>query len=101
MDLIRSLGRAVSRSLSPDVGLTASCTAAPNARPILQSLREAFFERVSFAGMGGIEFKRDARTGQFLMIEPTVGRIDGQEEVATLHGANIPLAAYLYETGFR
>jgi D-aspartate ligase len=83
----------------PDVGLTASCTAAPEARPILQPLTEAFFERVSFVGMGGIEFKRDGRTGQFVMIEPTVGRIDGQEEVATLHGANIPLAAYLHESG--
>jgi D-aspartate ligase len=83
----------------PDVGLTASCTAAPEVRPILQALTEAFFQRLSFVGMGGIEFKRDARTDQFLMIEPTVGRIDGQEEVATLHGANIPLAAYLYEIG--
>jgi hypothetical protein len=34
-----------------------------------------------------------------LMIEPTVGRVDGQEEVATHHGANIPLAAYLREIG--
>jgi predicted ATP-grasp superfamily ATP-dependent carboligase len=83
----------------PDVGVTASCTASPEVRPILQPLTEAFFERVSFVGMGGIEFKRDSRTGQFLMIEPTVGRVDGQEEVATLHGANIPLAAYLHEIG--
>lgn len=82
-----------------DVGTTASCTAAPEARPILQPLTEAFFKRVSFVGMGGIEFKRDGRTGEFLMIEPTVGRIDGQEEIATLHGVNIPLAAYLHETG--
>ena len=83
----------------PDVGTTASCTAAPEVRTILQPLTEAFFERVSFVGMGGIEFKRDGRTGEFLMIEPTVGRIDGQEEVATLHDANIPLAAYLHEIG--
>ena len=83
----------------PDVGLTASCTTASDARTILQPLTEAFFQRVSFVGMGGIEFKRDSRTGKFLMIEPTIGRIDGQEEVATLHGANIPAAAYLYEVG--
>jgi D-aspartate ligase len=83
----------------PDVGVTASCTAAHEARPILQPLTEAFFDTVSFVGMGGMEFKRDARTGQFLMIEPTVGRIDGQEEVATLHGINIPAAAYLHEVG--
>jgi D-aspartate ligase len=83
----------------PDVGVTASCTAAPEVRAILQPLTEAFFKRMSFVGMGGIEFKRDGRTGEFLMIEPTVGRIDGQEEVATLHNANIPLAAYLHEIG--
>ena len=83
----------------PDVGVTASCTAAPEARSILQSLTDAFFRQLFFVGMGGIEFKRDVRTGRFVMIEPSVGRIDGQEEVATLHGANIPLAAYLYETG--
>jgi D-aspartate ligase len=83
----------------PDVGVTASCTAAPEVQHILQPLTEAFFERVSFVGMGGIEFKRDARTGQFLMIEPTVGRVDAQEEVATIHGANIPFAACLHEIG--
>ena len=83
----------------PDVGVTASCTAAPEVRHILQPMTEAFFERVSFVGMGGIEFKRDAGTGQFLMIEPSVGRADAQEEVATMHGANIPLAAYLHEIG--
>jgi D-aspartate ligase len=83
----------------PDVGVTASCTAAPEVQHVLQPLTEAFFERVSFVGMGSIEFKRDARTGQFLMIEPTVGRVDAQEEVATMHGVNIPFAAYLYEIG--
>jgi D-aspartate ligase len=83
----------------PDVGITASCTAAPETRAILQPLTEAFFERVSFIGMGGIEFKRDFRSGQFVMIEPTVGRIDLQEEVATINGVNIPLAAYYYEIG--
>jgi predicted ATP-grasp superfamily ATP-dependent carboligase len=82
-----------------DVGVTASCTAAPEADSILQPLTTAFFDKVSFVGMGGIEFKRDARTGSFLMIEPTVGRIDGQEEVATLHGCNIPAAAYFYQIG--
>jgi D-aspartate ligase len=83
----------------PDVGVTASCTAAPDARPVLEPLTDAFFRRVSFVGMGGVEFKRDARSGGFLMIEPTAGRVDAQEEVATIHGANIPLAAYLYEVG--
>jgi predicted ATP-grasp superfamily ATP-dependent carboligase len=85
----------------PDVGITASCTAAPDAHSRLERLTDAFFDRTSFAGMGSIEFKKDSRSGEFLMIEPTVGRVDWQEEVAALHGVNIPLAAYLYEVGIQ
>jgi hypothetical protein len=33
------------------------------------------------------------------MVEPTVGRTDYQEEVATLNGVNIPHAAYCAEIG--
>lgn len=98
----RTVASFTGRKLSiwpPDIGVTASCTAAPEVRPILQPLTEAFFDRVSFVGMGGIEFKREATSGRFVLIEPTVGRIDAQEEVATMHGINIPLAAYRYETG--
>jgi predicted ATP-grasp superfamily ATP-dependent carboligase len=83
----------------PDVGVTASCTAAPEVHAILHPLTEAFFEAVAFEGMGSMEFKRDARSGRFLMIEPTVGRVDWQEEIATLNGVNIPLAAYRHELG--
>ena len=46
-----------------------------------------------------MEYKRDHRDGQFYMVEPTVGRTDFQEEVATVNGINIPLAAYLHEVG--
>lgn len=83
----------------PVVGKTVACTAAADEHAELQTLTNAVFDDVSFVGMGGIEFKRDVRTGEFLIVEPTVGRVDGQEEVATLHGVNIPLAAYLYEIG--
>ena len=83
----------------PAVGTTASCMSAPEAHEELHRLTEAFFAAVSFVGMGSMEFKRDARTGEFFMIEPTVGRVDWQEEVATLNGVNIPLAAYRHEIG--
>jgi D-aspartate ligase len=81
----------------PDVGETASCTAAPEAHEIIAPLTEAFFRKVAFTGIGSIEYKKDARTDTFFMVEPTVGRFDKQEEVATLHGVNIPLVAYCYE----
>jgi D-aspartate ligase len=83
----------------PDIGTTASCVAAPEAHAALAPLTDAFFKAVSFAGMGSMEYKRDARTGGYVMIEPTVGRVDWQEEVATLNGVNIPLAAYCHEAG--
>jgi predicted ATP-grasp superfamily ATP-dependent carboligase len=83
----------------PGVGVTASCTAAPEVHATLHQLTETFFAQMSFEGMGSMEFKRDARSGDFLMIEPTVGRLDWQEEVATLNGVNIPHAAHRHETG--
>jgi len=79
----------------PEVGTTASCMAAPEHHAELAGLTNAFFEATAFTGLGSMEFKRNPRTGRFFMIEPTVGRVDWQEEVATLNGVNIPLAAYL------
>src|SRR5262249_12115481 len=86
------------RSWPPRIGGTASCVSAPEYRDALERMTDEFFSAVGFIGMCSIEFKRDTRTGQFLMIEPTVGRTDFQEEVATLNGVNIPVAAYRYES---
>ena len=87
------------RSWPPRVGGTASCTSAPEHHDELTSMTEQFFRQVGFTGMGSMEYKRDARDGRFYMIEPTVGRTDFQEEVATINGTNIPLAAYCHELG--
>jgi D-aspartate ligase len=87
------------RCWPPDIGSTASCIAAPEAAGALEPLTTEFFNRTGFIGMCSMEYKRDGRTGAFVMIEPTVGRADWQEEVATLNGMNIPLAAYRHELG--
>ena len=87
------VGRKI-RSWPPHVGGTASCTSANEVADELERLTTAFFRAVGVTGMASMEFKRDRRTGHFMMIEPTIGRTDYQEEVATLHGVNIPLAAY-------
>src|SRR4029077_557792 len=84
----------------PLVGGTASCVSAPAVRDELIALTDAFFERVGFVGLGSMEYKRDIRDGRFYMVEPTVGRTDYQEEVATLNGVNIPYAAYRAEIGY-
>ena len=82
----------------PAVGITAICAAAPEVDEELTRLTRQFTERVGYKGIGSLEFKRDRRSGRLLVIEPTVGRIDWQEEIATLCGVNIPLVAYRAET---
>jgi D-aspartate ligase len=82
-----------------DVGSTATCVAAPEARDILEPMTLAFAEQAGMDGMGSMEYKWDDLHKRFVMIEPTVGRTDWQGEIATLCGVNIPLAAYRHELG--
>ena len=87
------------RSWPPSVGGTASCTAAPEADNALRPLTDRYFAQAGAVGFVSMEYKRDARSGRYVMVEPTVGRSDYQEEVATLNGVNIPLVAYAHLTG--
>jgi D-aspartate ligase len=81
------------------VGSTATCIAAPEAHAELKALTVRLTSMTRYAGIGGLEFKRDSKTGEFIIIEPTVGRTDWQEEIATLSGVNIPAAAWMYAMG--
>ncbi len=81
------------------VGGTACCVPAPEHAADLLATTDRFFSAVGFVGPCSMEYKRDRRDGAFYMVEPTVGRTDFQEEVATLNGVNIPLAAYRGERG--
>jgi len=83
----------------PLVGGTASCAPAPEVHDELVSLTNTFFDRVGFVGLGSMEYKRDVRDNRFYMVEPTVGRTDYQEEIATLNGVNLPYAVYCAEIG--
>jgi len=83
----------------PAVGNTAVCVAATKAAAELGDLSRQFIARVGYKGIGSLEFKFNRRGGKFIIIEPTVGRTDWQEEIATLCGVNIPLAMYRAELG--
>jgi D-aspartate ligase len=74
-------------------GNTAS--ARPAAAPEVTAATLAMLRSVGFRGLGSIEFKRDRASGQFFVIEPTIGRTDYQSEVAPCNGVNLPYAAYL------
>jgi len=78
----------------PAFGSTAVCIAAPEAAGELRYETQRFVELIGYKGLGSLEFKRDTRSGRLLIIEPTVGRSDWQEEIATLCGVNLPLMAY-------
>ena len=98
-ELVGSFAGRKIRSWPPRIGGTASCTAAWEHADELAEITATFFEQVGFSGMGSMEYKRDERDGRFYMVEPTVGRTDFQQEVATVNGCNLPLAAYRYEMG--
>jgi predicted ATP-grasp superfamily ATP-dependent carboligase len=83
----------------PMIGTTAVCAAAPEAAAEMATATLNFIERVGYRGLGSLEFKRDSRTGEYVIIEPTVGRTDWQEEIATLCGINLPLLTYEAEIG--
>src|SRR6267154_414951 len=81
------------------VGSTATCIAAPEVHAELKALTVRLTTMTRYAGIGGLEFKRDARTGEFIIIEPTVGRTDWQEEIATLADVKIQAAAWMHAMG--
>lgn len=87
------------RSWPPQVGGTASCVVASEVHAELSAMTARFFQAVGMIGMASMEYKRDARSHEFLMVEPTIGRTDYQEEVATLNGINLPYAAWCSELG--
>lgn len=87
------------RSWPPQVGGTASCVGAPEVHAELSAMTARFFKAAGVIGMASMEYKRDSRSGEFRMVEPTIGRTDYQEEVATLNGVNLPHAAWCSELG--
>ena len=83
----------------PGLGSTAVCVPAAEEADLLRPVTEKFLDITGYRGLGSLEFKWDARRGCFVIIEPTVGRTDWQEEIATLNGVNLPLIAYCDELG--
>ena len=81
----------------PRIGSTAVCVPAPEAADMLRPITEKFLDASQYEGLGSLEYKWDSRGRRFVIIEPTVGRTDSQEEISTLNGLNLALVAYCYE----
>ncbi|MGN8199912.1 carboxylate--amine ligase [Salinisphaera sp. RV14] len=87
------------RAWPRQTGGTARCVAAPEAAAALIPLTTRFFREQGVIGLAGMEYKWRATTREYVMIEPTIGRTDHQEEIATLNGVNLPWAAYRQALG--
>jgi predicted ATP-grasp superfamily ATP-dependent carboligase len=83
----------------PEVGSTGICVDAGEHTDAVARETERFIAAAGYRGIGSVEFKRDRRTGVFVIVEPTIGRTDWQEEIATQCGVNLPLQSYLAECG--
>ena len=89
--LLSFAGRKI-RQFKPQVGNTAS--AEPFPRRKFCQLAEEFFEKVSFTGIGSLEFKYSASRQQYIAVEPTIGRTNLQSEIAPLNNYNLPAVYY-------
>ena len=83
----------------PAVGSTGICVDAGEHAAAVAREAVRFIEASGYRGIGSVEYKRDRRSGRFVIVEPTVGRSDWQEEIATQCGVNLPLQAWLAECG--
>lgn len=98
-DMLASFTGYKTASWPPRVGGTGGCAPAPEAHAELSALTQRFFRAAGFTGMGSLEFKRHAETGDYYMIEPTACRTDYQSELATLNGVNLPAVQFADQMG--
>jgi len=80
------------RQFKPEVGNTAS--AEPYPYHDICQLSIEFFEKLSFVGMGSLEFKFCENRKIYLAVEPTIGRTNLQSEIAPLNNYNLPAVYY-------
>jgi predicted ATP-grasp superfamily ATP-dependent carboligase len=78
-------------------GSTATTTIVDN--KWVEEETKKIFKNLKLMGFASVEFKRNDSDGRYYVTEPTVGRVNQQEFVATLNDVNIPLAAYNYLAG--
>jgi len=58
------------------------------------------FQSVGYRGLGYVEMKRDARTGQHYIIEPNVGRPTGRSAIAEAGGVELIYTKYCDNVGW-
>ena len=80
------------RQWPPEVGVSSLGEECRNDTVLSHSVR--LFQSVGYRGLGYVEMKRDARTGQHFIIEPNIGRPTGRSAIAEAGGVALLYAAY-------
>lgn len=80
------------RQWPPDTGESSSGEECRNEAVLEETLR--LFRRVGLRGLGYMEMKRDARSGNHFIVEPNVGRPTGRSPIAEAGGVELIYAMY-------
>lgn len=80
------------RQWPPHVGVSSLGEECQNDVVLAESLR--LFRSVGYRGLGYVEFKRDARSGKYYIIEPNVGRPTGRSAIAEAGGVELLYTMY-------
>jgi D-aspartate ligase len=62
-------------------------------------LTKAMLSELDYSGMGAMEFKREDRTGQYMIMEPCCGRPSHHFYIGRGEGVNLPFLVYCHLTG--
>lgn len=89
--LLSLSGRKI-RQWPPICGSTSSCEVV--ATPEIEMLSTDFFQRIDYFGPCSMEMKKHAQTGEYYLIEPTIGRTDWNNSFAEGNGIPIPYIMY-------
>lgn len=82
------------RQWPPEYGATSLCKTVENKYVLEETLR--IFKLLGLVGPGSIEYKCHSKTGEYYIMEPTIGRFDQQVAVTQAAGINLPLIAASY-----
>lgn len=80
------------RQWPPEAGTSSLGEECRNDPVLEESIR--LFRSVSYRGLGYVEFKQDARTGENFIIEPNIGRPTGRSAIAEAGGVELLYAMY-------
>ena len=86
------------RQWPPEIGTSSLGEECRNDFVLEESIR--LFRGVSYRGLGYVEFKRDARTGNHYIIEPNIGRPTGRSAIAEAGGVELLYAMYCDAIGW-